>query len=76
MELDLKKVPYNWTLQFEQWPSKYAESLSFQSIINWIELGVLNPADFISHVIDFENVLDTFKLIEEHHPRKKIVIKF
>ena len=76
LDLDLKRLPYNWTLQFENWPSKYEEALSYQSILNFIELGVLDPSDFISHVFDFENAKDAFKIIEEHGLRKKIVLKF
>lgn len=76
MELDWSKAPYNWTLQFVQWPSKVEESEAHRQIINWIRIGVLNPDDFISDVIPFENVLDAFKIVEERRAKKKIVIKF
>jgi len=76
VELDWSKAPYNWSLQFIQWPSKLEESEANTQIINWIRMGVLNPDDFISDVIDFEKILDAFKMVEERKAKKKIVIKF
>ena len=77
MNLDWSKAPYNWTLQFVQWPSKFEEAEAHNQIMAWINVGVLNPMDFISDVIPFSNILDAFKLIEERRPgTKKIVIKY
>ncbi len=76
MELDWSKAPYNWSLQFIQWPSKLEEAKAHIQIINWIRLGVLDPDDFISDVIEFDKVIDAFKMVEERKAKKKIVIKF
>lgn len=76
MELDWSKAPYNWTLQFVQWPSKLEEAEAHRQIINWIQLGVLNPDDFISDVIGFDKILDAFEMVENRKAKKKIVIKF
>jgi threonine dehydrogenase-like Zn-dependent dehydrogenase len=76
MDLDWSKAPYNWNLKFQQFPVKAAEAAAHEQIMNWIELGVLDPKDFISHVIDFDNVLDAFEIIEKKQPCKKIVIKY
>lgn len=76
MNLDWSKAPYNWTLQFVQWPSKLEESQAHTQIINWISMGVLNPDDFISDVIEFDRILDAFELVENRKAKKKIVIKF
>ncbi len=76
MELDWSKAPYNWTLQFVQWPSKLEESEAHRQIISWIGLGVLEPGAFISDVLPFEKILDAFKMIEERKARKKIVIRY
>lgn len=77
MELDWSKAPYNWSLDFVQWPSKKEESEAHEQIMAWINMGVLNPYDFISDIIDFDHALDAFKIIEERRPStKKIVIKF
>lgn len=76
MELDWSKAPYNWSLQFLQWPSKLEESEAHTQVINWIQMGVIDPYAFISDVIEFDRILDAFKLVEERKAKKKIVIKF
>jgi len=76
MELDWSKAPYNWTLQFVQWPSKLEESEAHSQIINWIQMGVIKPEDFISDVIPFHNIIKAFEIVEERKAKKKVVIKF
>lgn len=76
MELDWSRAPYNWTLQFVQFPLKAEEGEAHAQVISWIEMGVLHPGDFISDVISFEKIADAFRLIEERRAMKKIVIKF
>ena len=76
MQLDWSKAPYNWNLKFQQFPDKAAEADAHEQVMSWISLGVLNPKDFISHVIDFSNVKDAFDIIEKKIPCKKIVIKY
>lgn len=77
MELDWSEAPYNWTLQFVQWPSKKEEGEAHSQILAWINQGALKPMDFISDVIDFDRILDAFKLVEARKPgTKKIVIRY
>ncbi len=76
MELDWSKAPYNWTVQFVQWPLKLEEAEAHTQIMSWLKMGVLNPADFISDVVPFENIIDAFRMVEEKRALKKIVIKF
>jgi len=76
MQLDWSKAPYNWTLQFIQWPLKLEELEAHTQIINWMESGVLHAENFISHVIDFENIQEAFQMIEEKRTDKKTVIRF
>ena len=47
MELDWSEAPYNWTLQFVQWPSKKEEGEAHSQIMAWINQGALKPMDFI-----------------------------
>ena len=43
----------------------------------WINAGMLNPMEFISHTFRFEDILDAFALVERREPgTKRIVIKF
>ena len=77
MELDWSHAPYNWSLNFVQWPSKEEEARAHSQIMVWINAGVLSPADFISHTFSFDQILDAFALVEKREPgTKKIVITF
>lgn len=74
--IDWSNCPYNWTLQFNQFPSKIAEAEAQGQIVNWIRMGMLDPADYISHVFDFADIDKAFAKIENKEPMMKMVIKF
>ena len=74
--IDWSKCPYNWTLHFHQFPTKKGESEAHDQIINWIQMGILNPSDYISHVYDFDDIDKAFEDIENRVPMMKMVIKF
>lgn len=76
MELDWSKAPYNWTLQFVQWPSKYEEYLVDSTVLAWIKSGALVPSDFISDILPFEQILEGFAKVEARQVAKKMVITF
>lgn len=77
MDLNWTKAPYNWTLQFVQWPSKKEEGEAHAQVMAWINQGVLKPMDFISDVFEFHDILDAFALVEERKQgTKKIVIRY
>lgn len=75
-EIDWSKAPYNWNLQFSQWPSKELEGEAHRQIVSWIQMGVLDPNDFISGVYPLSEAIEAFKLVENKTPGlKKLVIK-
>ena len=77
MDLDWSQAPYNWDLHFVQWPSKKEEGEAHHQIMAWINMGVLDPYDFISDVMPFEEAVKAFEKVEAREPGlKKIVIKF
>lgn len=77
MNLDWADAPYNWSLQFYQMPIKKAEAAAHEQLISWIRMGVVNPMDYISHVLPFQDVLKGFEMVEARQvPIKKIVIKY
>lgn len=46
-------------------------------IMAWINAGVLDPMDFISHTFPFDQALEAFDLVSRREPgTKKIVITF
>lgn len=77
MNLDWSNAPYNWSLNFVQWPSKREEALAHSQIMAWINSGALDPNDYISHSFKFDQILDAFDLVAKHDRNtKKIVIDF
>lgn len=77
MQLSWRDAPYNWGLDFVQWPSKAEEGEAHAQVMAWINCGALAPRDFISDVFPFERVLDAFALVEARRPgTKKIVVTF
>lgn len=77
MDLDWSSAPYNWSLHFVQFPQKGEEAQAHSQIMAWINSGVLNPKDFISDIIDFDQIVDAFELVEKRLPTtKKIIIRY
>ncbi len=77
MALDWSDAPYNWSLIFQQWPSKREEGEAHRQIEAWIAAGVLHPRDFISHTFYLPHAPEAFDLIAQRRPdTKKIVITF
>jgi threonine dehydrogenase-like Zn-dependent dehydrogenase len=76
MKLDWSKAHYNWTLQFIQWPLKLDESETHEQIMSWLKVGAIDFDDYISDIVQFENIIDAFKMVEEKKVKKKMIIKF
>jgi threonine dehydrogenase-like Zn-dependent dehydrogenase len=76
MNLSWKNAPYNWSVDFFQFPIKYQEGAVHEQLINWIQMGMIDPNDYISHVFDFHDVYKGFDIVENKIPAKKIVIKY
>jgi len=77
MHLDWSGGPYNWTLQFLQFPLKIEEAQAHRQVMAWINAGILDPMAFISDVIPFERITEAFDLAEKKLPgTKKIVISY
>ncbi|MBS7262158.1 MAG: zinc-binding dehydrogenase [Eubacteriales bacterium] len=74
-EVDWSTCPYNWTLQFNQFPSKVGESEAHDQIVNWIRCGILDPNEFISHVFEFDDAIKAFEKVERHDKMMKMVVK-
>jgi len=74
--LDWSKNPYNWTLQFNQFPQKKLEGAVHDQIIAWIREGKLDPGFFVSHRIPFDKINDAFDMIEHREKMLKMVVEF
>ena len=76
MNLDWSQAPYNWQLHFQQFPSKYEESLAHNQIIAWIKGGLIDLNDFISDIFHFDNILKAFDKLEKKEIAKKCIIRY
>lgn len=76
MQLDWSKAPYNWSLCFQQFPSKKEEGDAHQQILAWLKAGVIDLKDYISDIVDFKDVLSAFEKLERKEITKKCIIKY
>ncbi len=76
MQLDWEKAPYNWQLQFQQFPSKVEEGAATGQVMQWIRDGVIDLKDYISDYFDFDNILDAFEKLERREISKKGIIVY
>lgn len=76
MRLDWSKAPYNWKLQFQQFPSKKEEGECHNQIIAWLRAGVIDLKDYISDYFDFDDVLTAFEKLEKREISKKGIIVY
>jgi len=76
VDLDWSKAPYNWQLQFQQFPSKKEEGEADRQILSWIQAGILDLKDYISDYFAFEDILEAFEKLEERKIAKKGIIVY
>lgn len=76
LNLDWSKAPYNWQLQFQQFPSKAEEGEATNQILSWLKTGVIDLKDYISDYFEFDHILDAFKQLEERKISKKGIVVY
>jgi len=75
-ELDWTDAPYNWQLQFQQFPSKIEEGEANKQILTWLKQGVIDIDDYISDIVEFKDILSAFERLEKKQIAKKCIIKY
>jgi len=53
-EIDWQKAPYNWTVQFVQWPNVKTEATLHERVIEYVRRGVLNLDFFVTHTLPYQ----------------------
>lgn len=76
MELDWSKAPYNWSLSFQQLPSKKEEGEAHNQIMAWLRSGAICLKDYISDYVDFADVLDAFQRVERREIALKCIVRY
>ena len=75
-DIDWEKAPYNWQLQFQQFPSKVEEGEATAQILSWLRTGVIDLKDYISDYFPFADVLSAFEKLENRQIAKKGIIVY
>jgi len=75
-EIDWSQAPYNWQLQFQQFPSKVEEGAAHNQVMNWLKAGVIDLKDYISDYFDFKDILLAFDKLEKRQIAKKCIIRY
>lgn len=76
MELDWGSAPYNWSLCFQQFPSKKEEAQAHRQILAWIRAGVIDLKDYISDYVDFKDILSAFERVEKREIALKCIVRY
>ncbi|MCR4656199.1 MAG: zinc-binding dehydrogenase [Lachnospiraceae bacterium] len=75
-EIDWSDAPYNWQLQFQQFPSKKEEGACTETIYEWIKDGTIELKDYISDYFEFDNILEAFEKLEKREIAKKGIVVY
>lgn len=73
---DWSNAPSNWQLDFFWSPEKFIEAEVHDQLINWIDMGLINPGEYVSHQFSFKEALKGFDILEKRQPAEKIVLTF
>jgi 2-desacetyl-2-hydroxyethyl bacteriochlorophyllide A dehydrogenase len=71
--LDWGPAPYNWSLHFLQWPTFSEESATHRQVLGWVETGVVDPDDLITHVLPLDALPEAFRLLRERQALKVVI---
>ncbi|MHC1770668.1 MAG: zinc-binding dehydrogenase [Flexilinea sp.] len=74
--IDWTDAPYNWQLQFQQFPSKVEEGQAHAQVMEWLNTGTITLKEFISDIVDFEDIFTAFEKLEKKQITKKCIIRY
>ncbi len=75
-EIDWTKAPYNWQLQFQQFPSKVEEGACTEQILDWIKEKKIVLKEYISDYFPFTEYRKAFEKLEKREIAKKGIIVY
>jgi len=72
-QLDWQKAPYNWALQFVQWPTFSDEAAVHERVLDLVRTGAIDLEDFVTHVVPLEDFQQGFDLVSSQEGVKVVV---
>lgn len=76
IHIDFSKAPYNWRLNFQQFPKKAEEGEAYGQIIRWVREGEICLKDYISDYYSFDDVVQAYDDAMHKKIAKKGIIVF
>jgi threonine dehydrogenase-like Zn-dependent dehydrogenase len=73
MPLTWEAAPYNWNLHFVQWPTFQEEAATHQQVVGWVEMGIVDPAQFVTHVLPLDALPEGLRLLRQRKALKVVV---
>lgn len=64
VNIDWESAPYNWNIQFIQWPTIEEEAEVHDSVIEMIKSGQLKLEDFVTHVVHLDDFDEGLELVK------------
>lgn len=75
-DIDWTQAPYNWQLQFQQFPSKVEEGEMTEQVLGWLADGTIDLKDYISDYFAFDDILTAFGKLERREIAKKGIVYY
>lgn len=72
-QLYWEKAPYNWVLQFVQWPTFSDEAAVHEHVLDLVGTGAIDLGDFVTHVVPLEDFQKGFDLVSSQEGIKVVL---
>lgn len=69
-QVDWTNAPYNWTIQFIQWPNVELEATLHEEVVELVRSGYLDLNEFVTHVLPMEEFEKGIQLVKEKRALK------
>lgn len=73
MTLDWEAAPYNWDLQFVQFPTFTEEAATHDQIVSWIDMGILDISKVVSHIMPLDDIMEALNLLRTRNALKVVI---
>lgn len=73
-QIDWSKAPYNWSIQFVQWPNVRVEATLHDEVIDFIRRGMIQLDEFVTHVLPLEDFRKGLEIVKNKEGLKVVLL--
>jgi len=73
-QIDWSRAPYNWSIQFVQWPNVRIESTLHDEVIHFVRQGMIRLTDFVTHVLPLQDFQKGFDIVKNKEGLKVVLL--